>query len=444
MNNRIPNEHRGFILVSSLVLLVTLTLVAVVFAYRNSLEELMAANQRDAVQAMVAAETGIESGWSWTQKKHEGLTQWHDDFNTKISDQQFEPIKGYVGAPDSVKTLDNVQVMRSVDEDGDAVIIMRSVGYAGPRNSAERVLEVVMEMQDLENNSSSSRYAILTNDTMDKMSGTITVRGSHAHVHSNQDFISAGDPVTIGGNASAVGRVIEDGGTLIVHGDIENKADEVVIPVIDPRVYRPYATVVLTEKCKYEDPAGNDVSNNTLKNQWTCDKGNWEFSNQPKNGYEAFYYVEGNLTINGGAQNDWCASFVAEGTIKVSGSGSNFRTWGNKEHCGNETGNAVANEILFYAGNDIELSGEDDSDTWGIIATHREMKINGNWTLKGTIIAENGKSNLSWNIRGDSITDKNEFSGNWSIISEGSVIYDNEQGKVQKLVVTAWRELVEA
>ena len=52
-------QQTGTILPLTLILLVPLTMLAVVVAQRNNLEELMAASQRDGAQALMNAESGL-------------------------------------------------------------------------------------------------------------------------------------------------------------------------------------------------------------------------------------------------------------------------------------------------------------------------------------------------------------------------------------------------
>ena len=69
-------RNNGAVLPSALILLVSMTLIAVSVAYRSTLNELIGANQRDSVNAMMVAESGLESGFAYIngrlQKIYEG------------------------------------------------------------------------------------------------------------------------------------------------------------------------------------------------------------------------------------------------------------------------------------------------------------------------------------------------------------------------------------
>ena len=51
------NKNLGVVLVSALLLLVSMTLIAVTVSYRSTMGELIAANQRDALNAMTIADS---------------------------------------------------------------------------------------------------------------------------------------------------------------------------------------------------------------------------------------------------------------------------------------------------------------------------------------------------------------------------------------------------
>ena len=57
-------QSKGVVLAGALILLVSLTLIAVTVAYRTSMNELIAANQRDALNAMAIADSGLEAGFA--------------------------------------------------------------------------------------------------------------------------------------------------------------------------------------------------------------------------------------------------------------------------------------------------------------------------------------------------------------------------------------------
>lgn len=128
----IRKPQRGFVLVSSLVMLLSLTLLAATIASRNTLDEMMASNQRDHIDAMGVAESGIEAGFAAVKAHHASSrvfdTIWLQNLmpsvvpHTRISGGTFQV---------SLPTVTN------------NLVVLRSVGGV---NGASREIEIVMEM----------------------------------------------------------------------------------------------------------------------------------------------------------------------------------------------------------------------------------------------------------------------------------------------------------
>ena len=94
-------------------------------------------------------------------------------------------------------------------------------------------------------------------------------------------------------------------------------AARVDIPHVYPPAYRDYATIVFTPDCIVEQADGTaitDLSGGGTWNGWTCEVGErWVMSgNVPEDLYEAFYYVEGNISLEGNPNGIWYGTFVAE------------------------------------------------------------------------------------------------------------------------------------
>ena len=70
MNMAMHNKNRGIVLGAVLIILVSLTLVALTVAQRNTMDEKMAANRRDALNAMTISESGIEAGFALVKNNY--------------------------------------------------------------------------------------------------------------------------------------------------------------------------------------------------------------------------------------------------------------------------------------------------------------------------------------------------------------------------------------
>jgi hypothetical protein len=184
-----------------------------------------------------------------------------------------------------------------------------------------------------------------------------------------------------------------------------------------------------------------DIPGNGEWHGWKCKPDdNWNMgSNNPIDGFfDGFYYVHGNVAINGGPDTVWPISIVTEGNIEVSGN-PNFSPWGSVPP--NDTGDATANDIMFLAGNDIDLRGTSSATLSGIIAAHMEVSMSGNVNHTGSVLAENGLHGMGQEVTTGQafrdIVNANNFTGNLVINGSGSGL-----GAVKQLAATAWRELV--
>jgi hypothetical protein len=431
MKSPFRKTHSGFVLASALILLVSLTLVAVTVAYRNTLNEMMAANQRDYVNAMTVAESGIEEGFAKVKHNQGGF--WVDMANQVFGQELLDVnnntfTSGYVSGGNYLVT-----VRDQLDPGGNPVVIMNSLGAV---NGAEREIEVVMEMRPY----GTQQYAILTSDDINKISGNPVITGPYADIHTNSDLYISGDPI-VAGSVSASGEILEGADSGGIDGEAIEGAPQVEIPYIYPPEYYQYRTIEFTADCRVLDANGTLLANAASGkwHGWDCSPGDkWTMStSNAADMYPAFYYIRGNMIISGSPEDTWWyASFVAEGYIEVGGNPW-LRPWGS--HPDYDTGDPVANEILFYAGNDLKINGNADQQFFGILATHMEIDVSGNPFLMGTIVAENGAGQeVTSGQDVKNIVDKNSFSGNMHLEAAGSALF----GGGKKLTVTAWRELV--
>lgn len=427
MNLAMHQKNRGIVLAGVLIILVALTLVALTVAHRNSVDEKMAANRRDALNAMTISESGIEAGFAVVKENY--------IYGQKMTDELYE-LPGNVLSQDSVSAGSYlVTVIDGIPNDG-----MATLNSVGNVNGGVREIEIVMGMR----RPGRDAYAILTNNRIESIDGSSLITGPHADVHSNSDVDVKN--ITGGGISGAVSAT----GTVTVHdadqvqGGTVNGAAAVEIPHIYPPDYLQYATVIFTADCRVMSPGGVEWANIPgpgTWHGWGCRPGvDWSLSsNNPADGhYSGFYYVHGNINITGGPAGQWAVTFVTEGNIEVSGN-PNFRAWGTVPP--NDTGDAEANEILFLAGNDIKMRGTAGAVTNGIMAAHMEVAISGNVTHTGSIMAENGAHGMGQEVTTgqayQNLVVDNDFTGNFTLNGTGTGI-----GSIKQLTALAWRELV--
>ena len=428
MNMAMHNKNRGIVLGGVLIILISLTLVALTVAQRNTMDEKMAANRRDALNAMTISESGIEAGFALV--KHNYIQ------GQAMTDELYE-LPGNVLSQDSVSAGSYlVTVIDGIPNDGKATL--NSVGNF---NGGVREIEIVLGMS----RPGRGAYAILTSDSINSIDGSATVTGPHADVHSNSD-VDIGNLVGggIDGAVSASGSVTAHNSDQVTGGTVSGAA-AVEIPHVYPPDYLQYATVILTADCKVMSPGGVEWANIPGEDEfwrgWKCKPDSyWEMSsNNPADGhFHGFYYVEGNVEIGASPDPEWAVTIVAEGYINVSGNPV-LAAWGSVQP--NDTGDAEANEILFLAGNDIKMRGTTSMSLAGIIAAHMEVSLSGNVQIIGSILAENGLHGMGQEVMTGhayrDIASENDLTGNLTINGTGTGL-----GAIKQLTALAWRELI--
>jgi hypothetical protein len=386
------------------------------------------------------AESGIEAGFAKVKHNVGGtwvnLTtkEWGADMVTKVGAADKTLLSGSVSYGNYTVTV----AAHSMVSGFPSAVLMTSTGSY---NGAQRVVEVVMEMKP---GGPSTQYAILTGKDIYKISGNPVISGPYADVHTNRDIWISGNPI-IAGSVTASGQVREGAGEPGVLDGVTGGAAPAPIPHIYPPTYKPYRHVRFSKDCKVfllnrtTGVETEQAMSGGKWNGWDCSSGDkWTMgSSTSSEMYHGIIYVEGNVVISGSpTASIWYTSIIAEGYIEVSGNPL-IRPWGSK--VGNDTGNAVADEILFYAGGDLKINGNASQNFFGLMATHMELDVSGNPYLEGALIAENGAAQeVLTGQTAKNIADYNSFSGDMHLEAVGSSIF----APSKELKVTAWRELV--
>lgn len=440
------NTARGAALASSLILLVALTLMAVTVAYRATMDELMAANQRDALNAMSLADSGIEAGFAEIKANYGDLPQALCDIEADGSNLVYDDAISYGSY---AVTVDNCAA-------GDKATL-RSVGAV---NGAERVAELLLEYQV------GGGYvpSFLADDEI-QISDPWFV-GPLIHVHSNGMIKVSGAPRTC---ISASDCTLANAPPGIVSTsdyfdpktweletknpypwDAQDAAQDGVQPIEVPHVYPPdwqgNATVELTHDCRViagaantTMSAGTEIWNVGTQGVWnglSCTSSTWEMKSASASLVSAFYYIHGNIKISASQTNPWTASFVAAGNIELTCC-MQFNPYG-------QTGDPIADNIFLLAGNDILVTGSPGNTIDGIIAAHGQVKLSGSGAhFRGAVIAEDyahgAGQEVTTNVQ--TMSDRAAYNMiNTKVILEGTGI--SLTGGAGGLVVAGWREIV--
>jgi Tfp pilus assembly protein PilX len=516
-----PKRQRGVSLPVALILLVPLTLLSVTLANRNNLEELMAGSQRDGQQSLMNAESGLAMGLQALEKMVlDQVTAAESDATLALATASVDSLKLLpVYVPYDGTTLDNyglanyggrgsvtVVVLDNDDGDGDLTVdtdnqvILRSTGNY---QSGERVVEaiVVLNYTLAASNSSNPPLTIFTEEYL-KLNGNPDFYGPDSLVHSNS-YIEFGGTTRIAGEIQQVSdntvgtyQQAIDG----VWGDFTSVeattgATRVTTPYVYPPIYKGVATHYMAADCKIYDgvPGGTSlVTGQPTKylaygmdgyEGWTCDHDGDKNKKYEISGDQAltgFYYVEGNVIINGdpGLPDDPLKiSIVAEGYLEVSGNPhitpyypqGDFSTApsvdaleqiildGNPSYLGVNALDAVlkSDEVLLLAGGDLNIQGNPASsfNFHGIVAAHDQITISGNPRMSGAIIAENAKytsndfffGNIDSGERKTDMLTMNEISGEPDIYGSSNLGGAGDPGTGEPIGANlkGWREAIE-
>lgn len=495
----IRSKHRGLqkgmSLPVALLLLIPLVMMGLTIAQRNNLEELMAASQRDAQQALMNAESGLAlagevlaqvAAGSYASTADEillnngniGLTNHaltEGEVTVVVIDNENSAMVPYPSDPDFDCTplQDSGYAEDCVWEtDADSHLVASSSGtYRGGERVVQAIFELLMSSPAP---ASAPPLAIFTEDDLG-ISGNPFIWGPNANVHSNSDLDISGNP-EIWGAVSASGQVNISGDPVDENGDpivYEEGVARITTPYVYPPAYKPVSTYYMTSNCDIYDGwplsdhvrIAEDVKNNPdWMGGWNCDYGKeWILNgDSPPDG---FYYVEGNVIISsnpGEGTDPVSISIVAEGFIEVSGNPNLQPYYGSaidindpevQALIGDRQNVLFSNEVLFYAGNDLKINGNQSQQFIGLMAAHMEFDISGAPWLEGALVAENGRAQEAQGYgRGQEVTDgrdvKNMVDQNWiggdpTLVTEAESNQSSSTSQTAAANMKAWRESIE-
>ncbi len=443
-------KHKGIVLVSVLILLVSMTLVAVTIANRSTMDEQIAANTRDYVNAMMVAESGLEAAFAEIENNLIDTVQseFTESSSFLLNEANLCDLAG-TGTP--VTGLDGVSVsggtytvtVQDCNVARTQVALHSQGNYAGSQRNLETILEVSGSGPSGGSSPGTSKFSFLANDYIEIATNFFV--GPLIHIHTFGKVKVSGSPYTCVSEADCgnletapVGYVTAyeydpktyemvtknpypwdlngpdyDGlGTLddnpydifadygIAYGDLDALAElaKETIPHIYPPDWYQYSTIELSADCKvYAGPANTEYTPGTLIwdeeaqgtwNQWTCGVDTaWTVKTEGVL-YDAFYYVWGNVKAGGSGSKQTNGPWNA--TIVTTGSfeAGCCPAFGTWNQ---PTGHPDADNLFLLAGNDILIQSAPEQVISGIIAAHREIKLSGSQShYRGTVIAENG------------------------------------------------------
>ena len=438
-------NQRGVAIVVALLLLVVLAALVPVTMNMITPDVDRTRAYEDSRKAFYIAEAGIE------RAKDDLLTGFNVDNTYSTID---DVLSAADATTDVIENLDSiafgvgtytVTVVDNDDGDGDLTTDVDNVIFLQSTATVDGQTKTLQARITEQTASSGTPFfgtrAVSTEADL-TINGNPTIQGSGGSVHSNSNLEITGNP-TVEQAATATGSYTITGNPSVGSGSGGSKSKE-DLPDVTISDYKQYADYVMGADGIVRDANGNqlfDGSGGDKYNAGGCNgsKG-WEYSSGPPVewkigddcGGDGKFYVEGNITISGnpGHANDpWQVSLMAEGNINISGNPqfTNYK---------DANDSAGVQNIFMLAGTDIEWSGNPSNTIEGFIYAGEQIKLNGNPTIEGFIIAKD-KANT------DDHVEQNSISGNPTITFSGSLdtpFTINTSGDVS-LTIVSWNEL---
>jgi cytoskeletal protein CcmA (bactofilin family) len=378
--NHLQNES-GVALVTGLVVMVLLTAIGTYAIHMTEIDETIAGNLKTSKQAFYVAEAGLQHAKTFlNQHKSSWPTYASTTPQTLISET-------------SLATLGTYTV--TIQDAGGGGRRVRSTGTTA--SQARAVVETVVRLGPYTPGNALTVGGDLT------ISGNPTIGGTQGGVHANGDLTLSGSPA-IGGGATASGTCESP----CIEGQ-----PAATIPAINPadffsaRDFRLAADGLVYDKNGVVQPmAGGKWEG------WGYSAGKWTLSgNSAINGT---LYIEGTAAISGSPGSDanpWITTIIATESIEVAGSPvmrpPASSDLGGLYRSGTEN-------LLLVAGKDLKINGNPQQGFQGVLAAHEQVKVSGNATLTGFIIAEDA-------AHAGTLVTEDVISGNMVLIYDGNL-----------------------
>ncbi len=363
-------KQRGAALAVSLVLLLPISLVAVSGMQSRNLEQRMASNFQQHLQAQSLAESGIKDALDLLEQPC-GVDDGFDDQLQSNGGVLLNNISLGHGTY-SVSAVNNgVELPSTSDSDG--TIVLSSTGQVA--NLSVTVEQVVSQ------SGTNTIYAVLANGNLG-MDGSPSLNGCLVNVHANGDVNILGGG-QMAGQVSATGTVINSGATI--EGGTESTASPVSVPNIDPTALSSSATYTLDAPGQVLDGDGNVLWDGTGTdwNGWQFLAGDWTLTTDTAP--VGVYYVEGTAVIDGNpgsTGSPWSATIVAEQNVIVTGD-VQMASYDSSLQIGD------LRNLALVSGGDLQINGTADQSFEGTLAAAEQIELTGDPTIDGSIVAEN-------------------------------------------------------
>ncbi len=222
--------------------------------------------------------------------------------------------------------------------------------------------------------------------------GNPVVQGSCGSLHVNGDLVILGSP-SFDGSLTSSGSYDASEGNPVIGGESGGEYPLQPVPTVDPTEFLIVAQTTLPPSEVFQLKSngqildGNNVLITTLGageefRGWVYNRKNKPWDYDGNTAFDGTYYVEGSAKVSGSpgsATTPWVATIIAAEDIEILGN----------PHMSPHLG-----DTLLVAGLDINIDGNPAlaSELSGIIAAHEQIRIVGNPTIVGIVIAEDAPS----------------------------------------------------
>jgi len=378
----------GVILVTTLLLLILLTGVALTSLAALGVNQSQSQNLVNTKQAFELADAGIQYATKYLNQ-HQPLWSTY----ASATAQTLIPSTTLTG-------LGTFTV--SVQDGGNGSLKITSTGTAS--NNTQSVITALIALGPYVPEDA------LTTDQSLTISGNMTVTGTNGGVHSNGSLTITASP-TISTNATAFGTYSASA-TAQISGVTGGSLYDAPIPLMHPLDFRAAADYILSWDGNVYNQAGV-VQPRDGMGYWYC----WQFVNTPNPHWEmvcdsytnvlinASLYIEGDAIIWSGPGNfdPWVplvGTIIAEGDLVINGDWVALRA---PMPSDGALFKASTQNLLFLAGGDVKIAGGVRQRYQGIIVAGEQLSIQAPATIGGYLLAQD-LSNMSGTVTSNSVT----------------------------------------
>jgi hypothetical protein len=363
------HDQAGAALVTSLLFLVLLTGLSLGGLATLMVNQSRSKNILSSKQALYLAEAGIQSA-----KKY--LNQHQSRWSAYASPSAQSLI---VLTP--VGNIGSYSV--TVQDGGGGGLLVTATGTAS--DNATAVIKSLMVIGHYV-----PEDAVTVNEDL-TISSDAVIAGTYGGVHANGSLLISGSPV-INTNATATGAYRATGRPT-VNGVAAGDQAYASIPLIQAYSYHDFRDYLLAWDGNVYDRNGQAQSK--VKGLWQC----WKFSST---WYSQKWTLTCDRTINGTlyfqtdvsiptdigtTANPWIVTLIAEGSIEVTARNIVARAPASADEALFKTG---TQNFLFLADEDVRIAGHGDQSLAGIVSAFEQFGIEGNPTMTGYIVAQDG------------------------------------------------------